>query len=426
MLNYLFFLIVAFVTIDFVFGTVLGWINRRAARPELPPELNGIYDQEEYARQQRYFKKNNAFAAGTRSFEYLLMMVMLFTGGFGLLDGFAYTVTPSPVLAALFFFAVIYIGNDILTLPFAYYDTFVIEEKFGFNKMTPKLFFSDTLKGWLISALLGGALIAGVYLLFQMWREMFWFYAWILICGVSAFFMMFYSEWIVPLFNKQTPLAPGVLRDAIQKFALRADFEIANIYVIDGSKRTTKANAYFSGFGHKKRVVLYDTLIRELSTEEVVAVLAHEIGHYKYRHTLFSLGLSVMNSFVLLYVFSLLVDNETLAEAMGGNFPTFELGLIAFTLLYSPVGLVTGIAMNTISRYNEFQADRFAAEYGMAAPLIAGLEKISVKALSNLTPAPLYVFVYYSHPTLLQRIKRLQPYLTHKPAENEIAVTPLK
>lgn len=419
MLNYLFFLIVAFVTIDFLFGTILGWINRRAAKPELPVQLEGIYDQKEYARQQLYFKKNNAFAAVTRTFEYVLMMVMLFIGGFGLLDGFAYTVTPSPVLAALFFFAVIYIGNDILTLPFAYYDTFVIEEKFGFNKMTPKLFLSDTFKGWLISALLGGALITGVYLLFQMWREMFWFYAWILICAVSVFFSMFYSEWIVPLFNKQTPLTPGVLRDAIQRFAAKANFEISNIYVIDGSKRSTKANAYFTGLGRKKRVVLYDTLIRELTTEEVVAVLAHEIGHYKYRHTYFNLGLSVMNSFVLLYVFSLLVDNEVLAEAMGGKFPTFELGLIAFTLLYSPVGLVTGIAVNAISRHNEYQADRFAANYGLAGALISGLEKISVKALSNLTPAPVYVFVYYSHPTLLQRIKRLQPYLTKKYSGNE-------
>ncbi|MEG1586301.1 MAG: M48 family metallopeptidase [Bacteroidales bacterium] len=411
MLNYLFFLIVGFVTIDYLFGTILGWINRRAARPELPAELAGIYDQKEYARQQLYFKKNNAFSAVTRSFEYVLMMVMLFIGGFGLLDGFAYMVTPSPVLAALFFFAVIYIGNDILTLPFAYYDTFVIEERFGFNKMTPKLFFSDTFKGWLISAVLGGGLLAGVYILFQIWREMFWLYAWILICAVSVFFSMFYSEWIVPLFNKQTPLAPGILRDTIQKFAVKADFEISNIYVIDGSKRSTKANAYFTGLGKKKRIVLYDTLIKELTTEEIVAVLAHEVGHYKYRHTYLSLGISILNSFVLLYVFSLLVDNEVLAEAMGGKFPTFELGLIAFTLLYSPVGLVTGIAMNAMSRHNEYQADRFAAQYGFAAALISGLEKISVKALSNLTPAPIYVFVYYSHPTLLQRIKHLQPYI---------------
>ncbi|MEG1615654.1 MAG: M48 family metallopeptidase [Bacteroidales bacterium] len=410
MLNYLFFLIIAFVTTDYLFGAILGWLNRRAAKPQLPPQLDGIYDGNEYARQQQYFKENNRFSSVVRTFEYALMMAMLFTGGFGILDGFAYTVTPSPVLAALFFFAVLYIGNDVLTLPFSYYDTFVIEERFGFNRMTRRLFFEDKFKSWLIASLLGGALLATVYILYQRWSEMFWLYSWVIICAIVVFLTMFYSEWIVPIFNKQTLLEPGPLQRAIKEFASKADFEISNIYVMDGSKRSSKANAYFSGLGKRKRVVLYDTLIKELTIEEIVAVLAHEIGHYKYRHTFLGLGISLLNSFILLYVFSLLVDNEVLAHAMGGKFPTFELGLIAFTLLYSPIELVTGILMNVLSRHNEFQADRYAASFGMAESLISALRKISVKALSNLTPSPVYVFVYYSHPTLLQRVKRLQAY----------------
>ncbi len=410
MLNYLFFLIIAFVTTDYLFGAILGWLNRRAAKPQLPPQLDGIYDGNEYARQQQYFKENNRFSSVVRTFEYALMMAMLFTGGFGILDGFAYTVTPSPVLAALFFFAVLYIGNDVLTLPFSYYDTFVIEERFGFNRMTRRLFFEDKFKSWLIASLLGGALLATVYILYQRWSEMFWLYSWVIICAIVVFLTMFYSEWIVPIFNKQTLLEPGPLQRAIKEFASKADFEISNIYVMDGSKRSSKANAYFSGLGKRKRVVLYDTLIKELTIKEIVAVLAHEIGHYKYRHTFLGLGISLLNSFILLYVFSLLVDNEVLAHAMGGKFPTFELGLIAFTLLYSPIELVTGILMNVLSRHNEFQADRYAASFGMAESLISALRKISVKALSNLTPSPVYVFVYYSHPTLLQRVKRLQAY----------------
>jgi Zn-dependent protease with chaperone function len=284
----------------------------------------------------------------------------------------------------------------------------VIEQKFGFNTMTRRIFFADKAKGWLIGALLGGALLAVIFLLFQQWRELFWIYSWVLIAGVSLFFTMFYSEWIVPLFNKQTPLAPGELKDAINDFAKKVGFEISNIYVIDGSKRSTKANAYFTGFGKKKRVVLYDTLIKELTTEQIVAVLAHEIGHYKHNHTHIGFLLSLANTFILLYVFSLVVDSELLAKAMGGKFPTFELGLIAFTLLYSPIELILGIALNAISRKHEYQADRFAAANGLGEALIDGLKKISVSSLSNLTPSKAYVFVYYSHPTLLQRIDSIK------------------
>ena len=408
MLNYLFFIIMGVASADYLLGLVLGWLNRRAASPELPPAVAGIYDAEEYARQQRYFRANNRFASITRTYEYALLLIMLFVGGYGLIDSIAYALTPSPVLAALLFFAVIYIGDDLLTLPFAYYHTFVIEQRFGFNTMTPRLFFADKLKGWLVASLLGGTLIAAAFLLHQRWGSDFWIYTWLIVAGVTVAMMAFYSSLIVPLFNRQEPLEEGPLRNAIERFAAEVVFEVKDIYVIDGSRRSTKANAYFTGLGRRKRIVLYDTLIRELSTQEVVAVLAHEVGHYRHRHTLLSLLLSLLNTFVLLYVFSLLVDNETLAHAMGGCFATFELGLIAFTLLYSPVELVVGILMNAISRRNEYQADRFAADHGLAAPLASALKKLSVSSLSNLTPAPAFVFCYYSHPTLLQRLRRLK------------------
>jgi STE24 endopeptidase len=408
MLNYLFFIIVGVVSADYLLGTLLGWLNRRAASPELPKAVEGIYDADEYARQQRYFKANNAFGSLTRTYEYALLLVMLFVGGYGLIDGLAYAVTPSPVLAALLFFAVIYFGNDLLTLPFDYYRTFVIEERFGFNTMTPRLFFGDLLKGWLVASLLGGTLIAAAFLLHQRWGVDFWIYVWLMMAAITVLGSMFYSSIIVPLFNRQEPLAEGSLRDAIERFAREAGFDVSDIYVIDGSRRSTKANAYFTGLGRRKRIVLYDTLINTLSTREVVAVLAHEVGHYRLRHTQHTLLLSLLNSFILLYVFSLLVDNTTLAHAMGGRFATFELGLIAFTLLYSPVELVIGILMNALSRRNEYQADRFAADCGLAAPLASALKKLAVGSLTNLTPSRAYVFCYYSHPTLLQRLQRLE------------------
>lgn len=221
---------------------------------------------------------------------------------------------------------------------------------------------------------------------------------------------MFYSEWIVPLFNKQTPLEEGELRNAIEKFANRAGFKLNNIYVIDGSKRSTKANAYFSGLGPKKRIVLYDTLIDDLSTEEIVAVLAHEIGHYKHKHTWQMMGVSVMNTVLMFFLLSLVLDSSVLAEAMGGSTPSFPLALVAFGLLYTPLELLTGIGINALSRRNEYQADAFAASFGLANALIGGLKKLSVKSLSNLTPDSLYVKVYYSHPTLLQRMAALQKY----------------
>ncbi len=411
MLNLLFFLIVAFVTLDFAFGTIVSWLNRRAATTVLPSQVAEIYNQQEYAKQQAYFKSTNAFSSVVRAFEYVLMMAMLFTGGFGFLDHLAYQWMPSPVLAALFFFAVIYIGNDLLTLPFAYYRNFVIEQRFGFNRMTRRLFLTDFLKQIGLSCLIGGALIAAVYLLYQQWSELFWLYAWGLICIVLLFVTFFYSSLIVPLFNKQTPLESGPLRDAIEQFTQEAGFPLRDIYVMDGSKRSTKANAYFAGFGRTRRIVLYDTLIKELTTEEIVAVIAHEIGHYQHQHTLRRLISSVGNAFILLFVFSFLVESQLVALAMGGTFPTFELGLIAFTLLYSPVGMVTGIWVNYVSRCYEYQADLYAARCGYAAPLISALKKLSIHSLANMTPAPIYVFVYYSHPTLLQRANRLQQYL---------------
>ncbi|MDD4755943.1 MAG: M48 family metallopeptidase, partial [Prolixibacteraceae bacterium] len=292
--------------------------------------------------------------------------------------------------------------------PFSLYDIFVIEEKYGFNKTNLKTFILDKIKGWLLGAIIGGGLMAFIIFIYQKTQSMFWIYAWLTISAFSIFMAMFYSNLIVPLFNKQTPLEEGELRNSISRFANSVGFKLDNIYVINGSKRSSKANAYFTGLGAKKRVVLYDTLIEEMETDEIVAVLAHEIGHYKKKHVLHGIFISLLQSGIMLFLFSLLIDSPLLSKALGVEKPNFHIGMISFGILYSPVSFVLGILINMLSRKNEFQADAFAAENYDPTALSSALKKLSGRNLSNLTPHPLYVFFNYSHPPLLERLKKLK------------------
>jgi STE24 endopeptidase len=406
----LFWIIIGIIALDFLFEKYLDYLNTKTMSDVLPEEVKGIYDEEKYKKQQAYQRENNRFGLFSSSFSFALTLAMFLFFGFAFVDSLAWGVTANAILAALFFFGLIMFASDILSIPFSIYDTFVIEEKYGFNKTTPKTFVFDTLKGWLIGALIGGGLLAIIILIYQKTQEMFWIYAWILISAFSIFMAMFYSNLIVPLFNKQTPLEEGELRDAIQKFSDKVGFKLDNIFVINGSKRSTKANAYFTGFGAKKRIVLYDTLINEMETDEIVAVLAHEIGHYKKKHVIQGLIIGLVQSGIVLFIFSLLVNNENLSQALGVEEPNFHIGLVAFGVLYTPVSFVLGIFMNLLSRKNEYQADAFAAQNFNPESLASALKKLSVKNLSNLTPHPKYVFFHYSHPTLLQRLARLKQF----------------
>jgi STE24 endopeptidase len=311
---------------------------------------------------------------------------------------------------ALLFFGVIGIASDILSTPFSIYDTFVIEEKFGFNRTTVKTFVTDKIKGWLLAALLGGGLLAIFVWFYDFAGSLFWLYAWLFLTGFSVFMAMFYSTLIVPIFNKQTPLEEGELRDAIEAFARKAGFKLDNIYVIDGSKRSSKANAYFSGLGPKKRIVLFDTLIKDHTTEELVAILAHEIGHYKKKHIVKGMVVSGIHSVVMLYLLGFFINRPELSMALGVEQSSFHIGIIAFGLLYSPISTILGIAGNAMSRKHEYQADSFAARNYKPEPLQDALKKLSVNNLSNLRPHPLHVFINYSHPTLLQRLEHLEKF----------------
>ena len=394
----------AIVLAEYLLSEWLSFRNSKSSKLPVPQQLEGLYDAEKYEKQQRYFRVNSRFSFVSSTFSTIVMLLLLSTQLFGELYEYCSSITTHIIAVNIIFFGIILIASDITTLPFQIYETFVIEERFGFNKTTVKTFIGDKIKSLFLTIILGGGLLSLIVWLYTLLGTNFWWAAFCVAISFSLVMSMFYSQLIVPLFNKQTPLPEGELRDEINEFAQRAGFTITNIYVIDGSKRTTKANAYFTGLGKKKRIVLYDTLIEELTTKEVVAVLAHEIGHYKKRHTLQNFFMSGLAMLIQLYILSLTLTNVTMAEAMGASEPVFALSLIAFGILYTPVDLLTSLFMNSVSRRAEYQADDFAAKYGLGEELITSLKKLSVKSLSNLTPDKLYVKFYYSHPTLLQRI----------------------
>ena len=404
----IFWVIIAIIILDFAFESYLDYLNSTRMSDQLPTEVRGIYDKEAYRKQQAYQRENRRFGLISGTFGFLLLLAMFLFYGFAFVDQIAWSITSQPIFAALIFFGISMFGSDVLTTPFSLYQTFVIEEKYGFNKTTPRVFIMDKIKGWLLSAIIGGGLLALIIFTYQKTQHLFWIYAWILVTVFSIFMTLFYSEIIVPLFNKQTPLEEGELRNSIEKFADKVGFTLANIYVIDGSKRSTKANAYFTGFGSKKRIVLYDTLLEEMDNDEIVSVLAHEIGHYKKKHVVQGLLLSLVQTGVVLFIFSLLIDNPHLSRALGVEEPNFHIGLVAFGILYSPVSFITGMFMNMLSRRNEYQADAFAAKNFIPKSLASALKKLSVKNLSNLTPHPSYVFFNYSHPPLLKRLAHLK------------------
>lgn len=399
--------ILVIVVLDFGWSQYLSYRNRKRMNPIIPDQLQDIYNQEKYTLQQEYQKTNSRFGLIISLFYFVVLISLLLLGGFGWLDQLLRLYTDNEIILTLAFFGIIYLVSAIVSLPFDYYSSFVIEARFGFNKTTKTTFWVDQLKGLLMTVVLGGLILAVITWFYQSFGKFAWLYAWLLVIVFSLFMTLFYSNLIVPLFNKQKPLGDGELREAIETFGKRSGFGIDNIYVLDASKRSTKANAYFTGFGAKKRIVLYDTLISDLATDEIVAVLAHEIGHYKKKHTLQGMLVSFCYTGAILFLLSFFLGNQDIAIALGGKVASFHLGLIAFSILFTPISLILGVFSSIFSRRNEYQADAYAASFGLSLQLISGLKKLSVNSLSNLNPDPLYVFFHYSHPTLLQRIAAL-------------------
>lgn len=406
----IFYIIIAVIVVDFIYSGILDSLNAKARSKPIPDKLKGIYHEEKYQKQQKYAKENHSFSTISKAVSFIALLLMFLLSGFQYVHELAFSISDNIYLNTLLFFGIIMLASEVMGIPFSYYDTFVIEEKYGFNKVTKKIFILDKIKGLLLTSILGGGILSAILWFYLFAGADFWIYAWGLISFISLFFLMFYSNLIVPLFNKQTPLEDGELKSKINEFCTKAGFTLKNVYVIDGSKRSTKANAYFTGLGKKKRIVLYDTLINDLSPDEIVAVLAHEIGHYKKKHTLTGLISSIVQTGFMLWLLSLFINKIEFTQAIVPNAEQvlFHIGLISFGILYDPISTITGIIGNYFSRKNEYQADAYAASFNLGKHLISGLKNLTSKSLGNLTPHPVYVFVNYSHPDLLQRINAIE------------------
>lgn len=403
----LFYIIIAILVVSFIIDQGLDFLNSRHFNKPIPEELEDVFDAKEYQKSQLYKGERYRFSILVSSLSLVATLLFFFLDGFAYVDGIARSVSDNEIVIALIFFGIIMLASDYLSTPFSYYSTFVIEEKYGFNKTTKATFLMDKLKGWLMGAIIGGILLAVIIWFYESTGEYFWLYAWGIITVFTVFINLFYAKLIVPLFNKQTPLEVSTLRSEIERYASKVGFTLDKIFVIDGSKRSTKANAYFSGFGSEKRVTLYDTLIHDLDEDEIVAVLAHEVGHYKRNHIIINLVAAIFSTGFTLWLLSLFIGNPLLSEALNISQPSFHIGIVAFGVLYVPISGVTGLLMKYLSRKFEYQADDYAKNTYAAKPLISGLKKLSKNSLSNLTPHPLYVFAHYSHPTLLQRFRNL-------------------
>lgn len=407
----LYWLIIAFIVMDFAISLWLTALNVKASKWPIPKVLEGLYDKEKYIKQQAYSAENRKVGLIAESLTMVFTLCFFALGGFAWLDGAVRSLTESYVLRSLFFFGFFFVVEFILSLPFNIYMTFSIEVRYGFNKSTPKLFAGDTIKEFLLNAVIMGGLLCLATWIYTLSPQWFWLICFGVFTLFTLFFQYFYSEVIVPLFNKQTPLEEGPLRSAIEAFAKMSGFELENIYVMDESKRSTKGNAYFTGFGKKKRVVLFDTLIEQLTPDEIVGILSHEIGHYKRRHLWKMMASSFLESLVLFWVLSLVIGSEAIAAAAGCSEPSFWINVQVFMMLLTPIGLLQSLLDNAVSRKHEREADSFAFGHGCGPAEASGLKKISAQALANLTPHPIVVKFEYSHPPLDERVERLmQPF----------------
>ncbi len=383
-------------------------MNVRSWDKPIPEELKDLYGDGKFEKAKAYALDNDRIDTISSWLSFILTILFLYFRGFVWLDNIVHQVSGNYIIQGLLFFGIVALASSVLSMPFDIYSTFVIEERYGFNKTTPLTYVTDKIKGAILGAIIGGGIYALLAYLFQLLGGYFWVAAWIVVSGFSLFIAAFYTAVLLPIFNKLTPLENGELRSTIEQYASKVSFPLTNIMVMDGSKRSSKANAFFSGLGSRKSIVLFDTLINDMNTNEITAVLAHEVGHYKKKHILQSMALSVAQMGVLFFLFGWLARNPLMGEVLGAKENTFYLALVTFSLLYSPVSTLIGLFMNIFSRKNEYEADNYAKTTYGAEPLISSLKKLYVNSLGNPQPDPLYVFVNYSHPTLLQRIRAMR------------------
>ena len=411
-----FLIIIGLVIFNFLFSNILDFINHKNWKDKIPSELEDFYDKEKYKKAKLYSISKSKIGLLSSIISFLFVISLLLLNGYGFLNQLVYSDSlnlflPFEINTSFarsgVFFLILFILNSLISIPFSYYNTFIIEEKYGFNKTSKSTFFLDIIKSTILSILIGGFLLFAALYLYDNINEGFWLWLWIGLSLLMVFINMFYADLIVPIFNKLTPLNNVELRKKIENYSKDVGYLLKNIYVIDGSKRSTKANAFFSGLGPRKTIALYDTLIEKHTENELVAVLAHEVGHFKKKHVLSGLLMSVIQIGIMAFFFELCLKLPEISIALGGLDTNFHLGLIGFSIIFSPISMISSILMNYVSRKNEFEADAYAKETFNGEDLSLALKKLSVDSLSNIYPHPLYVFFHYSHPPLIQRLRAI-------------------
>ncbi len=402
-------IILTTILVEFILSQIADRLNLKNMSTTLPDEFQGYYDDEKYKKSQEYTRTYTRFGFIVDSIDLVMLLFFWFLGGFNWLDNLVRSLDLAIIWTGLLYMAALMAAKSVISLPFSIYSTFVIEERFGFNKTTVKTFIMDRLKGLLLGVIIGGPLMAAVLAIFQYLGDMAWLVGWGVVTLVSLIMSYIAPTWIMPLFNKFEPLEDGELKSAIMNYASSVNYPLAGVYKIDGSRRSAKSNAFFTGFGKNKRIALFDTLMEQHTIKEMVAILAHEIGHYKKKHVIRRLITGTLQTGLMFYVLSLFISLPGLFDAFYMDHISVYAGLIFFGMLYGPIELILSIGSNIMSRRNEYQADRFACETtGEADSLIVALKKLTVNNLSNLKPHPFYAFLNYSHPPILKRIEAMR------------------
>lgn len=408
MSEFIYWIIVGILVFSFLLDRVLNYLSDQGWNMPIPDFIKSAYTEEKYKKAKNYHRASDRLSLIKNILSLITILAIISLNGFSYIDDWVRSTTDSSALQMLLFFAVLFFLGDVFSLPFQWYSTFTIEENYGFNKTTVSTFFTDKLKSWLIAIILGGGILYVIFKIYEWSQDYFWLLAWAVISAFSLFMALFYTKLLLPIFNKLSPLEDGELKDDIEKMAKETGFVLNKIMIMDGSKRSSKANAFFSGLGRQKSIILYDTLVEQHSNDELLAVLAHEIGHNKLKHIPQSIVLGLLQSLVTFYVLGLFLKYPVFTEAIGFEQSSFYASLIAFGLLFSPIELILGIFTNMLSRKNEYQADAFASNMNLGDSLVSALVKMSAHHLSNLHPHSTDILINYSHPTLLQRISHLK------------------
>ena len=402
-------IIIGALLFEFILSTLSSILNMKSISKVVPDGFQDYYDEEKYAKSQLYLQDKTKLGLISSTFSLVLILLVIYFGLFGRLDEFVRSNSTHYIFSGLLFFGILFLINDILNLPFSLYNTFVIEEKYGFNKTSINTFINDKFKGYGLVVVLGSAVITPILYFFNTFQENGWWIAWALITAFMIAVQPLFVHVIAPMFNKFSPLEDGELKTAIEEFANKVSFPIGRIDIMDGSKRSSHSNAYFSGFGKSRRIALFDTLLEKHSTEEIVSVVAHEIGHYKKKHIISGTILGIIETGIMLFIFNIFMNDVELFSVFSVKEISIYCGLVFFSMLYAPVSLVTSIFTTALSRKNEFEADAYALETTKKPkPLISMLKGLSASNLAHLTPHPLMVFLSYSHPPVVDRIAAVQ------------------